>query len=76
MLTVAKKKPRPKGFDGSKLRELRGKMTLTELAKKAGLSAADISRYERDLVVPSYDVVCRLADALGVRTDDFRESGE
>lgn len=72
MLTVAKNKASE--FDGEKLRELRSKAKLSqaELGEQAGIAGPDVSRYERGLVVPSFDVVCRLADALGVSIEQFR----
>ena len=75
MLAVGKKKPaKDRAFDGVKLRELRGdaSLTLAKLAEMAGISAADLSRYERGLVVPSFDVACRLADALGIGVAELR----
>lgn len=68
---MAKKKAHS-GFNGRKLRELRGAMSLADLAKLARVNRMDISRYERGLVVPSYNVACRLADALGVEVGVLR----
>jgi transcriptional regulator with XRE-family HTH domain len=74
MLTVTKNKASE--FNGAKLRELRAaaKLSQAKLAEKAGIADADVSRYERGLVVPSFDVVCRLADALGVGIQQFRSN--
>jgi transcriptional regulator with XRE-family HTH domain len=74
MQTLAKRK-NERVFDGAKLRELREskEMTLAELGELVGKSAPDVSRYERGLVVPSADVLFKLADALGVKTDDLRK---
>lgn len=75
MQIVAKKKLTKKVFNGPKLRKLRQDvpLTLEVLAERASISAADLSRYERGLVVPSFDVACRLADALGVGVEQLRE---
>ncbi|WP_376694253.1 helix-turn-helix domain-containing protein [Wenzhouxiangella sp. EGI_FJ10409] len=42
-----------------------------ELAAACGVSAMAISKYERDLSVPSSQVLMALADALGVRVEYF-----
>lgn len=42
-----------------------------QLAEAAGLSKSAIARYEAELNAPSFDAVCKLADALGCDTDDF-----
>src|SRR5258708_6792327 len=46
-------------------------LSLRELADLAGISAMAISKYERDEIKPSSDVLLRLAKALGVRTEYF-----
>jgi transcriptional regulator with XRE-family HTH domain len=56
------------------LRELRERAGLTqvELAERSGIHQSHISRIETGFVVrPSFDVVSKLAAALGVPTDDF-----
>jgi transcriptional regulator with XRE-family HTH domain len=40
-------------------------MSLNALADEAGISPSHLSRIERGLTVPSYDVLDRIADALG-----------
>ncbi|MGC4105829.1 MAG: helix-turn-helix transcriptional regulator, partial [Thermomicrobiales bacterium] len=40
-------------------------MSLNTLADQAGISPSHLSRIERGLTVPSYDVLDRIADALG-----------
>ncbi|MDZ7789918.1 MAG: XRE family transcriptional regulator [Xanthomonadales bacterium] len=45
-----------------------------ELAAACGISAMAISKYERDLSVPSSRVLMALADALGVRVEYFFRS--
>ncbi len=46
-------------------------LSLRGLAEKAGLSAQAISKYERDLDVPSSGSLLRLAAALGVKVEFF-----
>jgi transcriptional regulator with XRE-family HTH domain len=47
------------------------RMSMRALAEKAGISAMAISKYERDLDIPSSGVLLRLAQALGVSVDFF-----
>lgn len=51
------------------LRQQHGR-SLNALALEAGISPSHLSRIERGLTVPSYDVLDRIADALG---SDLRE---
>lgn len=53
------------------LREAAG-MTQGELANKAGLTLDGLGQLERGRRQPSWETVCRLADALGVSTEAFR----
>lgn len=46
------------------LREER-RLSLNSVATEAGISPSHLSRIERGLTVPSYDVLARTADALG-----------
>ena len=46
------------------LRQAQG-TSLNVLAEQAGISPSHLSRIERGLTVPSYDVLDRIADALG-----------
>lgn len=45
--------------------------SLRDLAERAEISAMAISKYERDEITPSSDVLLRLARALGVRSEYF-----
>lgn len=56
------------------LRRARG-MTQVELAERAGVTQAAMSRYESDLRSPDDAVITALADALGVTTDFLRGAG-
>jgi len=59
---------------GKKLRSLRDKSGLTqeELARLVGVRSLAISRYELDKMMPSGEMVFRLADALGAQAQDLR----
>lgn len=46
-------------------------LSLRDLAGKAEISAMAISKYERDEITPSSEVLLRLAKALGVRSEYF-----
>ena len=39
-----------------------------------GAHVIDVSRYERGAVVPSFDVACKIADALDVSVADLRDA--
>ena len=71
MLTVAKGE-RDTTF-GDRLRELRAAAELTQaaLAEKAGIQVNSVARLERGAYQPSWDVVRKLAAALGVEPNDF-----
>lgn len=42
-----------------------------DLADRSGISRGMIVKYENEECVPAFDSVCKLADALNIRTDDF-----
>lgn len=54
---------------GRRLRDLRKAKAHTQeqLAEAVGCSTEYVSRVERGLVSPSFEMIVRLADALGVR---------
>lgn len=54
-----------------RIKELRNsrKMTQVELAKALGLTKQCISNWENDNVLPSVDMLCKLADFFSVTTD-------
>jgi len=58
---------------GTRLKQAREAAGLNqrELAAACGVSAMAISKYERDLSLPSSRVLMRLAEALGVRVEYF-----
>ena len=60
---------------GERLKALRGKAEMTQeaLARAADVSTGTVSKLEeRPDMDPSWSTVCKLADALGVSTEDFR----
>ena len=72
---VGKRKPRPKPrvFDGDKLREQRKAKDLTQahLAEQIDAHEVDISRYESGTVEPTLAVAVRLAKALGIEVGEL-----
>jgi transcriptional regulator with XRE-family HTH domain len=61
----------PFGERLAQLREAAG-LTRYRLAKDALLSAIHLARLEEGVSVPTWPVILRLADALGVGIADFR----
>ena len=57
------------------LRQNQG-LSLNSLADEAGISPSHLSRIERGLTVPSYDVLDRVADALGSDLSRLRSEEE
>lgn len=57
------------------LREKAG-LTVAELADRAGLHRVHVYQLEAGKRAPTWDTVQKLADALGVKTDDFRRPAE
>lgn len=56
-----------------KLKELRKERGYTqkELAEKIGVDTSSISKYEKGVAVPSFDVVKKTAKVLGVSIDSL-----
>jgi transcriptional regulator with XRE-family HTH domain len=52
------------------------RMSLNTLAEQAGISPSHLSRIERGLTVPSYDVLDHIADALGSDLSALRNEEE
>ena len=63
---------------GQRLRSIRQdrKLSLAELGELSQTNLNQISRYERGAVVPTIDIVFRLADALGVSVGELVDSGQ
>ena len=58
---------------GKNLKDMRVEKNVSQddLAKKIGVHANHISRYERDLSSPSIEVVQKIADALEISIDEL-----
>lgn len=58
---------------GDRIREYRAsiKMTQADFANRLGISGASVSAYENGTRLPSYDVLVKIADTLGVTTDEL-----
>lgn len=54
------------------IRERRG-MSQYELASRSGVHRVTIARIELGDHLPAWDILCTLADALGVSVSDFRD---
>lgn len=54
----------------------RKEMRQSDLAHISGLSQWNISRYEKDIVVPSFIAMCYLADALGTDLNTIKREWE
>ncbi len=63
---------------GQRLRSIRQarKLSLAELGELSQTNLNQISRYERAAVVPTIDIVFRLADALGVSVGELLGSDQ
>ena len=46
----------------------------SELAEKCGVCLATINRIEKGHRIPDFDLVCKIADALGTTTEKLREN--
>lgn len=57
------------------LRKLAG-LTQAQLAEKAGVSAKAIAQFEQGDRLPAWDSITKIADALGVSLDEFRQEPE
>ncbi|VTT96568.1 ---NA--- : DNA-binding helix-turn-helix protein OS=Leptospira santarosai str. JET GN=LEP1GSC071_0031 PE=4 SV=1: HTH_31 [Gemmataceae bacterium] len=77
-MTTLVAKNRSENVFGRRLRELREARGLTQqaLGDLADMAYQTVAKYERGASVPTWPVVERLANALGVKTDEFRDHGE
>ena len=59
---------------GERLREARENAELSQaaLAESVGINRVNLSQYERGKVIPSFELACALADALGVSVAELR----
>ena len=58
---------------GDRIREYRTAvgMTQADFAARLGITGASVSAYENGTRLPSYEVLIRIADTLGVTTDEL-----
>jgi len=65
------------GAVGERLKALRHEMsfTLSEVAQRTGVSISTLSKIERADVSPSFDVVMRICEGLGVPIEQFVKPG-
>lgn len=77
MLTVAKKPEKSVKF-GERLRELRttAGLTLAALGELSGVHFQAIAKLERGVGEPTWRTVQKLAEALNVSTDVFKDVDE
>src|SRR3990172_10291931 len=63
---------------GPRIGELRqqGGMTLRQLADKAGLSTALLSKVENNVISPTIPTLWKICEALGVRVGYFFQDGD
>jgi transcriptional regulator with XRE-family HTH domain len=63
------------GFDGQRLRAQREQagLSVSELARRAGVSPQDVSRYESETIAPGPDRLVALAAAVGTAPLDLVE---
>ena len=59
---------------GERIKEYRTsmKMTQADFACRLGVTGASVSAYENGTRLPSYDILIRIANILGVSTDSLR----
>lgn len=65
------------GMVGDRLRAMRYEleMTLSEMAKRTGVSVSNLSKIERGEVSPSFDVIMRICDGVGIPVEQFVKPG-
>jgi transcriptional regulator with XRE-family HTH domain len=74
LLLVAKREKKPTGF-GDRLRAVREQagVSLSELGRRTDIAYQTIMKYERGENEPTWPTVLKIAEALGVSTEEFRE---
>lgn len=62
---------------GEKVRRLRegAKISLEELAGRAGLATSELEKIEKDMISPALGVLTRISDGLGIRLGYFFDQG-
>jgi transcriptional regulator with XRE-family HTH domain len=62
---------------GTRLKEIRRTLdkTLAEVSKSTGVSISNLSKIENSQISPSFDIMKRICDGLGVSIEDFVRPG-
>jgi transcriptional regulator with XRE-family HTH domain len=62
---------------GARLKEIRRTLdqTLAEVSKSTGVSISNLSKIENSQISPSFDIMKRICDGLGVSIEDFVRPG-
>jgi transcriptional regulator with XRE-family HTH domain len=62
---------------GTRLKEIRRTLsqTLAEVSKSTGVSISNLSKIENSQISPSFDIMKRICDGLGVAIEDFVRPG-
>lgn len=62
---------------GARLKEIRRTLdqTLAEVSKATGVSISNLSKIENNQISPSFDIMKRICDGLGVTIEDFVRPG-
>src|SRR4029434_7179069 len=62
---------------GVRLKEIRRTLeqTLAEVSKATGVSISNLSKIENNQISPSFDIMKRICDGLGVSIEDFVRPG-
>jgi transcriptional regulator with XRE-family HTH domain len=62
---------------GARLKEIRRALdrTLADVSQATGVSISNLSKIENDQISPSFDIMKRLCDGLGVSIEDFVRPG-
>jgi transcriptional regulator with XRE-family HTH domain len=62
---------------GSRLKEIRRTLdrTLAEVSQATGVSISNLSKIENNQISPSFDIMKRICDGLGVSIEDFVRPG-
>lgn len=63
---------------GGRLKEIRKalNLTLAQVRQASGVSISNLSKIENDQISPSFDIMKRICDGLGVSIEDFFRAGE
>jgi transcriptional regulator with XRE-family HTH domain len=62
---------------GARLKEIRRTLdrTLAEVSQTTGVSISNLSKIENDQISPSFDIMKRICDGLGISIEDFVRPG-